>query len=853
MSVEDIKVQLNGSCVFSTLDMNEAYHQIELAKESRHLTTFYGVGGRLRYRRLNYGTISSQDIFDRCVDDTIRGLKGVVHIRDDFIVHGSNREEHDDRLYKFLQRMRECNLTLSPKKCKIGEPSIEFFGIQFNSTGTSPSPSKVAAIQQMSKPSNSSELRSLLGMAQFSAPYIVGFAEITAPLRKLTKLTASWEWGQEQEKAFKRLKTSLSDQAVLSYYEVGLPCRLTVDAGPKGIGLILSQKKKKGWQAVACHSRSLTDAEQRYSQLEREALAIRWGCERCYQYLIGSQFTVVTDHKPLLPMINNPHSRPPLRIERWLMYLQQFDFQLEYGKGIENTADYLSRHYLPATSDDELVSRGREEVTRAIIQAMVPKALSLEEIQQETGADKTCQDLIEAIQGRYDRVKKEPHLKQFRQVFQELSYAQGVITRGEQILIPKSLQERVINICHEAHLGISKSKQILRSKVWFPNINQMMEAKVAGCIPCQAATSVKRRDPVIPSQIPNAPWMSCAADFYGPLRSGHYILVVVDDFSRYPEVETVTSTSAAATIPKLDCIFARQGLPQSIKTDNGPPFNSEQFRSYLLNMGVRHQRVTPYWPEANGEAERFMASLNKTMKTAQTEGTDWTVALNNFLRCYRSAPHTSTGVAPYTALYNRTMRTKLPELIIPVIDIERLHSQIKQNDAEAKNYMKNQADTARRTRPHQFRLGDRVLLKQIHTRKGSNPYEVVPYVITNSHGTQLTAQRESDGRVVKRNSSHFKLLRDFTNAEDSMSAKELDNAKEPDDDIMNTPEHSHFEEQERHSHAEECSPLTHELSQSEVNVDPPSPSSTSSSNDGIAPVRPTRARREPAYLKDYVK
>jgi hypothetical protein len=167
-TVEDIKVKLNGSSIFSVLDMNEAYHQIELDEESRHVTTFYGTSNKMRYTRLNYGTISSQDIFDKAMDDTINGLDGVLHIRDDFIVHRKSREDHDRALIALLQRFRDCGLTFSEKKCRFCVSEIEFFGFVFSEEGIKPAPSKIEALNHMPAPKNASEIRSLLGMAQYS-------------------------------------------------------------------------------------------------------------------------------------------------------------------------------------------------------------------------------------------------------------------------------------------------------------------------------------------------------------------------------------------------------------------------------------------------------------------------------------------------------------------------------------------------------------------------------------------------------------------------------------------------------------------------------------------------------------
>ena len=374
--------------------MNEAYHQLELEPSSRHLTTFYGTSTRLRYTRLNYGTISAQDIFDKAIDDTITGLNGVLHIRDDFIIFGRTESEHNTALRAFLTRFEECGLTLSPRKCKIGVPEIEFFGLRFSKDGVSPSASKVEALRNMDRPKNASEVRSLLGMAQYSAQFIPGYAAMTTSLRMLTHNDIPWTWGETEETAFRDLTQSLSADSVLGYYQVGLETNVMVDAGPTGLGLLLLQKSDDRWKPIVCASRRLTETEQRYSQLEREALAIRWACERCYTYLIGSTFTVLSDHKPLESLMNNANSRPPMRIERWLMYLQQFDFTVKYIPGKINGADYLSRHAMPLSPKDRRSVTYREATVRQLVLSVVPKAVSLTDIQRATAQDPQLTKLI---------------------------------------------------------------------------------------------------------------------------------------------------------------------------------------------------------------------------------------------------------------------------------------------------------------------------------------------------------------------------------------------------------------------------------------------------------------------------
>ena len=192
---------------------------------------------------------------------------------------------------------------------------------------------------------------------------------------------------------------------------------------------------------------------------------------------------------------------------------------------------------------------------------------------------------------------------------------------------------------------------LLREKVWFPSIDKMVEQKVKTCLPCQAATTGTHRhpEPLIMTPLPDAPWQEVAVGFVGPFPSGELLLVVIDEFSRFPEVEIVTTTSAKAVIPKLDNIFSRQGVPVVLKSDNSPPFNSSEFEQFASYLGFEHRKITPYWPQANGEVERFMRTIEK----AHIEKKNWKQVLYQFLRQYRATPHSTTNVSPSEALNNR--------------------------------------------------------------------------------------------------------------------------------------------------------------------------------------------------------
>ena len=179
---------------------------------------------------------------------------------------------------------------------------------------------------------------------------------------------------------------------------------------------------------------------------------------------------------------------------------------------------------------------------------------------------------------------------------------------------------------------------MIREKLWFPFIDSLIEDKISSCLACQAATKHPVREPLQMSILPDEPWIEVSADLCGPLPSGQHLLVVTDDYSRFPDAEIVHSTSADAVIPHLGNIISRN----QIRTDNGPPFNSESFSRYVKMMGIKHCKITPLWPETDGECERFMRNIKKTCTTANIEGKNWRHELNIFLRNYRATPHSST-------------------------------------------------------------------------------------------------------------------------------------------------------------------------------------------------------------------
>jgi len=194
--------------------------------------------------------------------------------------------------------------------------------------------------------------------------------------------------------------------------------------------------------------------------------------------------------------------------------------------------------------------------------------------------------------------KKDADLAPFYPIKDQIYEAQGLIFRMERIVLPKELQQKVIKSAPKlGHLGTTKTKQMLRAMYWFPGMNAMIDQMIGHCFDCQVTTKDRRQEPIKPSVIPKEPWEEISIDFGGLYPDGHYNLVAIDQRTRYPEVEVVSSTAVKPTKEKLKKMFAHHGVPKRVRSDNGPPFNLKEFATFAKKEGFDHHRVTPEHPE----------------------------------------------------------------------------------------------------------------------------------------------------------------------------------------------------------------------------------------------------------------
>ena len=766
-TIDDIVSELNGSTVFSKVDLYKGFHQLELSEESRNMTVFASHVGLRRYKRLNFGVSVAPEIFQNEIRQALQGLQKTLNISDDIIVHGKTRQEHDKNLEALLQRLQEKGLTLNERKCEFGQSKLKFYGYIFSDSGISPDPEKIVAIQNIDRPKNQAEIRSFLGMTNYVSRFIRNYSTISEPLRRLTQEKAAFEWTNQQETAFRQLQNALSSDQVMTYFDPSKDTELWVDASPVGVSGILNQDSK----IIAYGGRSLTPVEQRYSQTEREALACVWGCQHFHLYLFGKAFTLVSDHRCLESIFNNTKQIQSARLERWRLRLTTYNFKVKYRAGNQMISDYCSRHPIQESKADNVA----EEYVNFLASNSVPKSLTLSEVARATQTDCVIQCVIQAVENNTwykQRCSQTDSYRCYLNVREELtvvSLSDGhILLRGTRLCIPESLQHQVINLAHEGHQGRVRCKSLLRETCWFPYMDKLIDDKCKQCIPCMSASNETVHEPIKPSPLPKRQWDCISVDFCGPMPSGEYFMVVICDYCRYPVVEKLNSVSAQAVIPLLERIFALFAIPNVVKTDNGSPFNSHTFAEFADQLGFKHRKITPLHPASNGTAEAFMKPLVKCMKTAAASGQNYKSELSKFLLNYRSTPHPSTGISPFELMFNRKMKTKIPQFSVPP---SRNRNYVKERDAKVKQKNKQYADKRNKARTSTLRPGDKVLVKQQVRNKLDTPFSPVPGSVVSRKGSMVTVRHKD--RTLTRDASHFKPVLDLPPSQDDNVRQEI--------------------------------------------------------------------------------
>lgn len=324
---DDLLPKFRNAKMFTTLDIKQAFHQVELTEECRDVTTFITNWGLFRYKRLLFGVNCAPELFQNLMETILAECENTVVYIDDIVMFGSTEEEHDAAVKQTLAVLNSYGILLNDHKCKFKQTEILFMGHKLSPEGVSPAEQKVKSILQFRPPQTKEELRSFLGLVTYVSRFIPNLATLNFPLRELLKQQTPFSWEPKHQRSFEQLKQQIGSHDHLGYYDPNDRTLLVTDASGVGLGAVLIQFKENRPRVIGYASKSLSEAEKKYPPIEKEALGLVWGVERFKIYLLGISFELETDHKPLETLFTAT-SRPTARIERWMLRLQAFKFKV---------------------------------------------------------------------------------------------------------------------------------------------------------------------------------------------------------------------------------------------------------------------------------------------------------------------------------------------------------------------------------------------------------------------------------------------------------------------------------------------------------------------------------------------
>lgn len=571
---EDIISNLSNAKYFSHIDLSDAFLQIPVDENSKHLLTINTHIGLFQYNRMPFGVKTAPGKFQEDMDQITIGIEGTTAYLDDIFVSGSTKQIHDSRLTQILQRLNDFGFKIKLAKCKFALTEITYLGYVISQDAIKPDPNRIRSIADMPPPTTVPELRSFLGAINFYAKFVKTMHKLRAPLDELLKKDIPWSWNETCQQHFTKLKNIMSSDLLLTPYNPKLDIIVAGDASQHGIGAVIMHKfndesVKTVWHA----SRSLSPAERNYSQIEKEALALVFAVKKFHKMIYGRPFALHTDHKPLLAIFGAKRGIPAHsanRLQRWALILMAYDFKIQYiSTNSFGYADVLSRlinQHAPADEECVIAAIQAETAINHVIKQVINHLpITHKQVASESAKDSTFQRVIQFVTTNWTAyVNTDDHeIKQFYHRRNELTFSNDCLLYGDRVAIPKVLRKRILKQLHSSHLGIQMTKSIARSYVYWPNIDQDIEALVKTCDRCALAAKSPIKTTLYAWPTPAGPWQRIHIDYAGPINST-YFLVIVDAYSKWPEIIPTKTISATATVDIIRDICFRYGSPLEI-------------------------------------------------------------------------------------------------------------------------------------------------------------------------------------------------------------------------------------------------------------------------------------------------
>ena len=731
MTVEEIAHELAGATVYTKADALKAFLQIHLTHEASLLMTFNSHRGWLRFLWMPFEAKMSQDVFQLRMDAILEQCPGVIGIHNDMVIFGVDQEDHDANLINLLNVCQKEELVLNSKKLELQRERVTFFGAEYSTQGMHPDPKKVQGITEMTAPTEKQQLQSFLGMVNYMGTFIPNLSHHTEPLRAMLKKDNVFHWDDQQTRSFQQVKTLITkaNTTPLRYYDRNLLVTVQADASLRRLGACLIQQHKGKDQPIAFASKSLTDAETRYANIERELLAIVFACQRFSNYLLRRSFVAESDHKPLeMIAMKNLVNAPP-RLQRMLLELQKYDVTIKYRPGKEmQLADTLSHCLARASQEIKLEMR---------VDYIAFTKPWIEKLKDSTQRDPILATVYQLTQqGWLHQRRHVPRLaRRYWDFRDELSTDDGMLLKGPRLIIPGELQEEYLSRLHKGHLSASKVQENAKQHMYWTGIDADIEDYTKQCQECIKRSQVAK-EPLQPHDIPEGPWRKLGIDYF--TFDGNSYVLICDYFSKFPFLYRA-KTSFWSLRDCLINLFSIEGYPDEIVSDNGPPFQSKEFAKFLSGLGIKHTTSSPGYPRSNGFIERHIQTVkNMLSKSSNTQSFQEVLADLRTTRIGTGLP------SPAEILHGRNLTTRVQG----EIDIKAIHSVLQERQLK----MTLDHDSSRRAK----KARPLVVGERCHVLGPGNKWiDAFVTGITDS-GRSYETQVEVTGKQFTRNRSHIR-------------------------------------------------------------------------------------------------
>ncbi|GBM18785.1 Transposon Tf2-9 polyprotein [Araneus ventricosus] len=738
--ISEIIKNIAGRKIYCVWDLKSAFFQIKLRDEDKRKLAFCTEMGNFQPTRLPFGSKNSTSYFHTLISKCLNGITGknVQFFLDDIIIAANSLCELKVTLQTVFDRLTKFNLTLDPAKLQLCKPEITYLGFDLNANGFSPSEQNVNKVTNFPMPKNLKQVQMFLGMLNYFRGLIYDYAGIVEPLVKLTKKNTPFVWSVECENAFNTVQEIILKKPTLKNFDPNLPISLITDASKITICGILLQKKDNVFYPLEFFSRKLTPAECKYPSIRRELLAIYASVKHFHDQLLGENFELLTDAKPLTEY--QSLDKKPEIVARWLLYLGTFSFTPTHIPGSLNPADFLSRVVEENSLNVNNITlfQPNDKLSMQNISIEQKQDAILSKIMNDLSVNKQCKQYFLDVNSGLLMIKNAHKNKK------------KIVNR---IVIPKSLIKVCIETAHAPHFGVRKTFEFIRHKYQWKGM--YLDTKNF-CEHCEKCLENKPKAKLTQTQmIPKrnlAPGQCIAIDVVGKLPRStdnkNFILTIIDHYSRYLEAYPLQNITSRTIINCLNKYFANFGLPKFLITDNATNFISNEMVEFLDRLNIQHRKSSIYYPMANGLLERAHRTMKESLASMCESTFQWSEKLLFFKLYYNNSIHSVTKFAPAEIFFGRKQNLPLDSFFEPItVENESKYlKNIRNNMCSIRNeFAKNEEQYFKNNAPHikgrkvpNFNLGDKVFVKNfshphVFQEKYKGPFEIIKILRNNNY------------------------------------------------------------------------------------------------------------------------